>query len=454
MNWNLSEIFSHTMDMSFKASVIILLIMTIKHVLGNRLSPGWHYGLWFMLILRLILPGSLESSMSLYNLFPGPSQWGVDGNLFGFFPDAPQEMTGVSPGPSTPVHPVPDLTPLTNILAVIWFSVAGAMVAYIFLRSLTFLMAVRNHSQVTWETPLNLLESCKKELGIKTVLVLMETDLVQSPALFGYIRPRILLPRGMIESMDENALRLVFLHELRHLKHHDILTGLMAAILLALHWFNPLVWIAFHTMKQDREFACDAMTLSHLTLPEHRAYGLVLLNLASGKNGKNGKKPFSFTGLTGIMEHKSALKRRIEMIPAFKKRSPWYTLVVTACYLLLGMTVLTSAQVSATKTQTDQTQISKTLVNLLVQEAYGKVTPYYDATMARALPPKKLKAVWEGLISKTGAFKKIKATRSGQQGEFDIIFVTCDFANGPLDIKFVFNRESKISGMWFVPTQQ
>ena len=142
------------------------------------------------------------------------------------------------------------------------------------------------------------------------------------------------------------------------------------------------------------------------------------------------------------------------MIAAFKKRSPWYTLVVTACYLLLGMTVLTSAQISANKSQADLTLVSKTLVDLLVQEEYGKVTPYYDATMAKALPPEKLKAAWEGLINNAGAFKAIKGTRSSQYGDFDIIFVTCDFTNGPLDIKFVFNRESKISGMWFVPTQQ
>lgn len=258
----------------------------------------------------------------------------------------------------------------------------------------------------------------------------------------------------MIENMDEKALRHVFLHELRHLKHHDILTGLIAAVLLALHWFNPLVWMAFHTMKQDREFACDAMTLSQLKLPEHRDYGLVLLNLASGKNEKNGTKNFSFTGLTGIMEHKSEMKRRIEMIATFKKKSTWYTLVVTACYLLLGVTVLTSAQTSASKSQADLTLVSKTLVDLLVQGEYGKVTRYYDVPMARALPPEKLKAAWEGLISNAGAFKKIKATRFSQYGEFDIIFVTCDFTNGPLDIKFVFNRESKISGMWFVPTQQ
>jgi bla regulator protein BlaR1 len=453
MNWNLSELFSHTLDVSFQASVIILLIMIIKRVMGNRLSAGWHYGLWFMLMVRLILPESLESNISLYTLFPSPPQWGVDGNLFGFLEHASRNMAKFSKATPFPdAHPFPWLNPFTKALPFIWISVAFSMVAYIFIRSLTFLMAVRNHRQETWEPALNLLESCKKELGIKTVLVIMETDLVQSPALFGYLRPRILLPHGMIQNLDEKALRHVFLHELRHLKHHDILIGLIASILLALHWFNPLVWMAFHAMKRDREFACDAMTLSHLKLPEHREYGLVLLNLASGENGKIGKNPFH--GLTGIMEYKSEIKRRIEMIAAFKKRSPWYTLVVTTCYLLLGLTVLTSAQIPASKSQQDLALVSTTLVELLVQEAYGQVTRHYDATMAQALPPEKLKAVWEDLITKTGTFKEIKATRSSQYGDFEIIFVTCDFNNGPLDIKFVFNQESKVSGMWFVPTQQ
>jgi hypothetical protein len=142
------------------------------------------------------------------------------------------------------------------------------------------------------------------------------------------------------------------------------------------------------------------------------------------------------------------------MIAAFKKRSPWYTLVITACYLLLRLTVLTSAQIPASKSQQNLTLLSTTLVDRLVQEAYGQITSHYDATMAQALPPEKLKAVWEDLITKTGSFKEIKATRSSQYGDFEIVFVTCDFTNGSLDIKFVFNRESKISGMWFVPTQQ
>ena len=142
------------------------------------------------------------------------------------------------------------------------------------------------------------------------------------------------------------------------------------------------------------------------------------------------------------------------MIAAFKKRSPWYTLVVTACYLMLGVTVLTSAQIPAGQAQQDLPLFSKTLVNLLVQEAYEQITSHYDSNMTRALPPEKLKTVWEGLVTKTGAFKEIKGTRSSQYGEFEIVFVTCDFSNGTLDIKFVFNRESKISGMWFVPTQQ
>ncbi|MCP4116293.1 MAG: DUF3887 domain-containing protein [Desulfobacteraceae bacterium] len=451
MNGNLSGLFLHTMDVSLQASVMIPVIMLIKQVLGKRLSPGWHYGLWFLLILRLLLPWSPESTISIYNLFPLPAQLGFDGGLSGF----PAPAAGApAPGPFHTAPGVSALPPFIKALPFIWIFVAFAMLAYIFIRSLAFLMAVRNHSQVTRESALNLLESCKRELGIKTVLVIMETDLVQSPALFGYIRPRILLPRGMIGSMDENALRHVLLHELRHLKNHDILTGLIAAFLLALHWFNPLVWISFYRMKRDREFACDAMTLSHLTLPEHREYGLVLLNLSCSKKGNNGKTEKNpFRGLTGIMEYKSEIKRRIEMIAAFKKRSPWYTLVVTASYLLLGLTVLTSAQISATKSPTDLTRVSKTLVDHLVKGEYEKVTAHYDATMARALPPEKLKAAWEGLIINTGAFKAIKGTRSGQHGEFDIIFVTCDFTNGPLDIKFVFNNESRISGMWFVPAQ-
>src|ERR1035437_4424913 len=93
---------------------------------------------------------------------------------------------------------------------------------------------------------LNLLEDCKQLMGLRVPVTLVETPAVGSPSLFGFVRPRLLLPEGLTRSFSPEELRYVFLHELSHVKRHDIITGWLMTVLQILHWFNPLVWLAFH----------------------------------------------------------------------------------------------------------------------------------------------------------------------------------------------------------------
>ena len=106
-----------------------------------------------------------------------------------------------------------------------------------------------------------LLEASRRVIGTRRAPVLVETDAVDSPALFGLLRPKLLLPTGLIRRLDESELRHVFLHELAHLRRHDVLLNWLAALLQIIHWFNPMIWFGFARMRADREFACDALAL-------------------------------------------------------------------------------------------------------------------------------------------------------------------------------------------------
>jgi len=86
----------------------------------------------------------------------------------------------------------------------------------------------------------------------------------QEPALFGFVRPRLLLPQGMLETYSLENLRYVFIHELAHLRQRDIYLGWLMALLQVVHWFNPLMWFAFGRMRADRELACDTLAISTL----------------------------------------------------------------------------------------------------------------------------------------------------------------------------------------------
>jgi pimeloyl-ACP methyl ester carboxylesterase len=96
-------------------------------------------------------------------------------------------------------------------------------------------------------------------------------------------------------------------------------------------------------------------------------------------------------------------------------------------------------------------QAAKAFVELLDKGEFAKATENFDATMLKALPPAELKKTWEKVAGEAGAFKKILGSRQEAKGKYDIVFVTCEFAKTKLDARVVFDKDTKISGLFFAP---
>jgi hypothetical protein len=144
----------------------------------------------------------------------------------------------------------------------------------------------------------------------------VESDLVSGPALFGILRPCLVIPnlRALAQSPDQ--LHHIFLHELAHVKRNDVAANVVMQMLLAIHWFNPLIWYAYYRMRDDQELACDALALSRLQPDETKAYGKTLIDLfeqASSSVGMAG-----VASLTGSM---SQIRRRMVLIRTFRPSS-------------------------------------------------------------------------------------------------------------------------------------
>jgi beta-lactamase regulating signal transducer with metallopeptidase domain/Tol biopolymer transport system component len=217
-----------------------------------------------------------------------------------------------------------------DMLPLAWLVGALVLAAYVCASNLNFLRIVRLRRPVTDQKVLDLLEDCKSQMGIRTILGVVATDKVKCPALFGFVRPRLLLPDGMIEALSKQELRYVLLHELAHLKRHDIYVGWLVSLLQILHWFNPLVWLAFYRMRADRELACDALVLARTQSYEPKSYGRIIVNLV-----ERFSRPQRLPGMAGILETKVQLKRRITMIAQFKKNSyQWSPLAVILIIIL------------------------------------------------------------------------------------------------------------------------
>lgn len=326
---------------SIKASILILVILGIRAVLKKHLSIRARYWLWFTLFPALISPFGFQAELPVVEAgFLSPVRQilnFVNGNndvLRSFqdiqFPDSGNNSTKESPAVTdtafdNPVQartgqfqpssvPVPDQV---SWLTLIWFS---GLTCY--LGALGFFWYRFNHIvALAGNAPAELtalLESCRKEINLKRAVKLKLSSAVDTPCVSGVFRPVLLLPEESPRYLDGRQLRHVFLHELIHVKHNDIAVNWLASALQCLHWFNPLVWLAFRMMRNDRENVCDMEVLVFLGSNERFNYGDTLVKINSSL-----PLPTLPTVELGMTSSAAQLRSRLEMIcnPRRGKRS-------------------------------------------------------------------------------------------------------------------------------------
>ncbi|HUC85021.1 MAG TPA: M56 family metallopeptidase, partial [Candidatus Acidoferrales bacterium] len=321
--------------LSGEASILIILILTAQWLLGPRLKPRWRSALWILVLLRLALPNSIPSPASLFNVLkirataqPQRLESGPALTLVGTVSRA-ESVTQSLP---SSVHWLP----------LLWVMGASVVATFAATSQFRFHRRLGRLRPLLDEPTLRLLEECKALMGLSTPVTLAETPAVASPTLFGFLRPRLLLPAGLATAFSREELRHVFLHELAHLKRLDILTGWVTLGLQIIHWFNPLVWLAFHRLRVDRELACDALALSYAGAGANESYGLTIVKLMEGSG-----QPFWGPSLAGILENKHQIKERIRMIAKFHKTDRGLALAIG---LLAGLALVTLTDAQNEKT--------------------------------------------------------------------------------------------------------
>ncbi len=154
-----------------------------------------------------------------------------------------------------------------------------------------------------------------------------------TPAMVGIRQPKLLLPEDWNTRFDVRSLRHVVLHELLHVKQHDLIWNWAAIAVQALHWFNPLVWFVVSRFQADRELRCDAGALALLSPTERLDYGHTLLRIQ-----ETFFAPPGIAGLAPCVRNHPTLRQRIHMIAHPTTRQPVLqtllvlTLSVLVCY--------------------------------------------------------------------------------------------------------------------------
>ena len=330
----LESVFGWLLEASWQASVLAALVLFVQWLLGPRLNPRWRYTLWLLVLLRLVLPILPESAFSLFQYAPKPSA--------ALTAPVTEPLFLSTPDPSPQVHVVPmeqsEPLSLYSLLALAWLAGALFLLALTWRVNRRFALQIRKSPEITDPELLEIFATAQAGLGLHRSIRLIENAHVQSPAIMGLFQPTLLLPADVRAKFDPTELRLIFLHELAHLKRGDVIAQWLIAVLQILHWFNPALWFAFRRMRADREPATDALVLSRTGEDEKEIYGLMLIKLLEHFNQRH-----SLPTLVGILEDKDQFKRRFSLIARFTRGAYGWSLLGVFLIGVLSAVGLTRA---------------------------------------------------------------------------------------------------------------
>ena len=311
---------------SAAVSTTALLLLLVKWILADKLSPRWQYGVWAVLALRILIPANVANNMlPRLGIWLEAAKAAAEGNLASAF-------SGVYT-PISPAHVLPWLSANPQSVTDWLFAVYAAGVVLSGLWHLGSYACLRLRLRKARPASPALTEkiaNIRLQHWIKPWRT-VEAPGIPSAFVCGVFRP--LLVVSAENDVDEKVL----LHELLHLKYRDALQSIFWTALRCLHWCNPFMHYVFNRIGNDMESLCDQRVLERLEGEERREYGQLLLTMA---NQRYARAP----GTTSISNGSRNIARRIEAIVRFK-RYPRGMALVSVCIIicLLSPTLIGTA---------------------------------------------------------------------------------------------------------------
>ncbi|MBE5865703.1 MAG: hypothetical protein E7292_05730 [Lachnospiraceae bacterium] len=368
---NADSIFRIVVNLSLVGNYVILLVMLVR--LAFVKAPKWcSYALWAIVFVRLVCPVFPEGRFSL---IPVQLQMQMEdtvahGSVFGATQEAidmqanqvpsgqivEQGQSAEQTGNPSEIAGKPGRTEgniavekavlnkynaaqgdnlqqgkakrFTNVLSIIWLAGMVLLAGY--------------HIISYWRFKIRVKDAVCMELGV------YEVEGAHLSFVLGIIKPAIYLSAGL----DAESRRVILCHEKVHLQRRDYVTKPLALGICCIHWFNPLVWLAFHLMNRDCEMSCDEKVVSLLGEESKKIYSYALLDEATKGESINYRRD-SLSAVLSFGE--DSVKTRIRHVLKYKKASVWIVAcaVVVLAVLIVGLCI-NPAKAPATQAKTDQ----------------------------------------------------------------------------------------------------
>ena len=327
------------LQMSFLGTVIILLIVVLRAVLINRLPKKTFLILWWIALIRLLVPFSIKSVTSIYSLFQSiysdinPVRTAQTTTFLPINGNMPEIANGLS-------EAMVQRTESISILSVIWL--AGLLLCFGFFA----VSYIKCYREFRFSLPVenDILEAWKEKHPLKRSLSIRQTETIAAPLSYGVIRPVILMPKNT-EWKNIYQLRYVLEHEYVHIRRLDMLTKLIMIAAVCIHWFNPLVWVMYILFNRDLELSCDETVVRRFGMDIKSVYATALISMEEKKSG--------LTPLCNSFS-KNAIEERIRAIMKIKKTSKFAVIISAVLVICVTGGFATSASSLEKKTETAQ----------------------------------------------------------------------------------------------------
>lgn len=327
------------LQMSFLGTVIILLIVVLRAVLINRLPKKTFLILWWIALIRLLVPFSIKSVTSIYSLLQSiysdinPVRTAQTTTFLPIHGNMPEIANGLS-------EAMVQRTESISILSVIWL--AGLLLCFGFFA----VSYIKCYREFRFSLPVenDILEAWKEKHPLKRSLSIRQTETIAAPLSYGVIRPVILMPKNT-EWKNIYQLRYVLEHEYVHIRRLDMLTKLIMIAAVCIHWFNPLVWVMYILFNRDLELSCDETVVRRFGMDIKSVYATALISMEEKKSG--------LTPLCNSFS-KNAIEERIRAIMKIKKTSKFAVIISAVLVICVTGGFATSASSVEKKTETAQ----------------------------------------------------------------------------------------------------
>ncbi len=359
----MNQILRILLEITIYSVVLFAAVMLFKRLFRRHMSPVLGYAVWALLILRLMIPVTINSDMRLfvipettaapiqttYDVAPQLEVMPVnDTDTAASFSDndmiasdniipasQPDRLLSASDKVAVTTH-VPGIKPVRwqTVLVIVWaagMAVSAGVLLLLFSR-------IQHRTSKGSPAPENiwrLVGACKRDMGIRADIKIQVHDWLATPALTASLKPKLLLPQSMLTGMDLRQIEYGIRHELMHYRHRDHLTALLLMLLRCVYWFNPVVWFASKQIETDMEAACDAAVTASLGRLECYDYAQTMIDL--------GSKADAYMLGMGVSSGRASMEKRVRGIFMEKRTKLPVRLAALVLSCLLVFTCFTTA---------------------------------------------------------------------------------------------------------------